>query len=58
LYQHILKEIPSLKLIASGGVSCIQDLEILATNGLYGAIVGKAIYEGKVTLNELKKISG
>jgi phosphoribosylformimino-5-aminoimidazole carboxamide ribotide isomerase len=58
LYQRILKEIPSLKLIASGGVSCIQDLEILATNGLYGAIVGKAIYEGKVTLNELKKISG
>jgi len=58
LYRRILKEIPSIKLIASGGVSCIRDLEILAENGLYGAIVGKAIYEGKVTLNELKKISG
>ena len=58
LYRRILNEIPSVKLIASGGVSGIRDLEILAENGLYGAIVGKAIYEGKVTLNELKKIAG
>ena len=53
LYNDILKEIPSLKLIASGGVSSIEDLEKLAENGLYGAIVGKAIYEGAISLKEL-----
>jgi phosphoribosylformimino-5-aminoimidazole carboxamide ribotide isomerase len=53
LYQEILQEIPNLKLIASGGVSCLKDLEDLEKIGVYGAIVGKAYYEGKVTLEEL-----
>jgi len=53
LYQEILQEIPGVKLIASGGVSSVKDLEDLEKIGVYGAIVGKAYYEGRVTLEEL-----
>lgn len=53
LYQEILQEIPKLKLIASGGVSSVKDLEELEKIGVYGTIVGKAYYEGRVTLEEL-----
>ena len=54
LYQQILTELPYLKLIASGGVSSIEDLQALKKMGCYGAIIGKAIYEGKITLSELQ----
>jgi phosphoribosylformimino-5-aminoimidazole carboxamide ribotide isomerase len=54
LYKQILTKFPALKLIASGGVSSVNDLEELRTAGLYGAIVGKAFYEGRIKLNELK----
>ena len=53
LYQEILQEIPGLKLIASGGVSSMKDLEELERAGVYGAIAGKAYYEGRVTLEQL-----
>ncbi len=53
LYAEILQELPELKLIASGGVSCLKDLEELQKIGVYGTIVGKAYYEGKVSLEEL-----
>ncbi len=53
LYRDILQEIPGLKLIASGGVSSVKDLEELEKIGVYGTIVGKAYYEGRVTLEEL-----
>lgn len=53
LYKSLMKEFPGLKLIASGGVSDIDELEVLAAEGLDGAIIGKAIYEGKILLNEL-----
>ena len=53
LYKEILMEFPELKLIASGGVSSTDDLKRLADEGLYGAIVGKAIYEGKINLKEI-----
>jgi phosphoribosylformimino-5-aminoimidazole carboxamide ribotide isomerase len=53
LYIEIMKEIPGIKLIASGGVSSVKDLEELEKSGVYGAIVGKAYYEGRVTLEEL-----
>lgn len=53
LYEEILQELPELKLIASGGVSCLNDLEKLQKIGVYGTIVGKAYYEGKVSLEEL-----
>lgn len=54
LYKQILIKFPSLKLIASGGVSSVSDLEELKSVGLYGAIVGKAFYEGRIKLSELK----
>jgi len=56
LYKKILLAFPKLNLIASGGVSNNKDLEILKEIGCSGAIVGKAIYEGLITITELKKI--
>ena len=53
LYRKIIQQFPSLKLIASGGVSSVQELHTLRDAGLYGAIVGKAFYEGKITMQEL-----
>jgi phosphoribosylformimino-5-aminoimidazole carboxamide ribotide isomerase len=57
LYQKTLDEFKDLKLIASGGVSNMDDLYKLEEIGCFGSIVGKAIYEGKVTLKELMKFS-
>ncbi len=54
LYSEIIEEYPELKLIASGGVSSVDDLTRLKEMGCYAAIVGKAFYEGKITLNDLK----
>jgi len=54
LYKEILSEFPSLHLIASGGISNFDDLIILKEIGCSGAIVGKAIYEGKVTLQQIQ----
>ncbi len=54
LYKKILTEFPELHFIASGGVSTIKDLEDLALIGCGGAIIGKAIYEGRISLSELK----
>lgn len=53
LYKEILEEIPDIKLIASGGVSSLSDLEKLGKIGVYGTIVGKAYYEGRVSLQDL-----
>lgn len=53
LYNEILQEIPTIRLIASGGVSSLRDLEDLQKTGVYGAIVGKAYYEGRISLEEL-----
>ena len=53
LYQQIVERFPDLKLIASGGVASIQDLHDLKEKGCWGAIIGKAIYEGRITLEEM-----
>lgn len=55
LYTEIVEQ-TCMELIASGGVSSIKDLETLQEIGCEGAIVGKAIYEGKIKLNELSKL--
>ncbi len=52
LYREILQACP-VKLIASGGVSCMDDLYLLQKTGCEGAIIGKALYENKITLKEL-----
>ena len=53
LYKNIIEQCASLNLIASGGVSNMQDLKDLRKIGCKAAIVGKAIYENRITLKEL-----
>ena len=53
LYQKIVEQFPALHLIASGGVSSLDDLIELEEIGCAAAIVGKAIYENKITISEL-----
>ena len=55
LYKNIIAKFPDLDFIASGGVSSMKDLEELQLIGCKGAIVGKAIYEGRIKLEDLKK---
>lgn len=57
LYQSLLTKFPNLKLVASGGVSSLQDLETLANIGCSGAIVGKAIYENRISLKALQQFN-
>ena len=54
LYKDILSQV-DINLIASGGISSVEDIEDLKKAGCEGAIIGKAVYEGKLTLNELGK---
>ena len=56
LYKKIIKQFPSIDLIASGGVSSIDEIEKLETAGCKGVIIGKAIYENKILLTDLKKL--
>lgn len=58
LYEEIISELPELRLIASGGVSETSDIERLDAVGCSGVIVGKAIYEGRIELEELSKYAG
>ena len=57
LYRNIVGKFPELYFIASGGVSELEDVHQLAEIGCKGVIIGKAIYEGRITLKELSKIS-
>lgn len=53
LYRSVMKEYPDLHLIASGGVSSIEDIQALNEAGIPAVVFGKAIYEGKINLKEL-----
>lgn len=53
LYKHLVSTFPSMHVIASGGVGSVDDIERLATTGVFGVIVGKALYEGRITAAEL-----
>lgn len=53
LYKKMLAAIPGLQLIASGGVAQLEDLPALAAVGCEAVIVGKAIYEHKITLKQI-----
>lgn len=55
MYQNLQSEFPELNWIASGGVSKIGDLVELSSLGIYGVVVGKAYYEGKISLKDLMK---
>ena len=54
LYKKILNEAPKIKLIASGGISCFEELPKLASMGCEGTIIGKAIYEYKISMKQLE----
>jgi len=57
LYRNIIAKFPSLYFIASGGVATVDDLVRLKEIGCKAAIVGKAIYEGRVSLKEITSIN-
>ncbi|NND62419.1 MAG: 1-(5-phosphoribosyl)-5-[(5-phosphoribosylamino)methylideneamino]imidazole-4-carboxamide isomerase [Flavobacteriaceae bacterium] len=54
LYQRMLNKIEGLKLIASGGISRIEELPVLRDMGCDGVIIGKAIYENRIDLKQLE----
>ena len=54
LYKRILESSPNTKLIASGGISTLNEIPQLADLGCEGVIIGKAIYENKISLKELE----
>jgi phosphoribosylformimino-5-aminoimidazole carboxamide ribotide isomerase len=53
-YRTLRQALPEARLIASGGVTTLADVEALAEVGMHGAIIGKALYEGTITLTELQ----
>ena len=55
LYKDMMAEFPGLYVTASGGVSCMQDVQQLEAAGVPSVIMGKAIYEGRITFYELEK---
>lgn len=56
LYKEIMLAFPDLHLIASGGVASIEDICCLENAGIPAVVFGKAFYEGKITLNQLRKL--
>jgi phosphoribosylformimino-5-aminoimidazole carboxamide ribotide isomerase len=57
LYKKLRKAFPSIDITASGGVTTLEDVRALRKIGLYGAIIGKAYYEGAISLKEAKEIA-
>ena len=53
LYKRVMEAYPELHLIASGGVSSMDDIKALDAVGIPAVVFGKAIYEGKINLQEL-----
>ena len=53
LYEKILAAFPGINLIASGGVSCADDIRRLDSKGVPSVVFGKAVYEGKIDLKAL-----
>ncbi|AER40478.1 MAG: 1-(5-phosphoribosyl)-5-[(5-phosphoribosylamino)methylideneamino]imidazole-4-carboxamide isomerase [Flavobacteriales bacterium] len=56
LYKKIILKFPNIEFIASGGIRNIEDIKNLYDLGCHGVIIGKAIYENKILLSELKDI--
>jgi phosphoribosylformimino-5-aminoimidazole carboxamide ribotide isomerase len=55
VYRRIKKEMPSLFLVASGGIAGVEDVERLQEAGIDGVIIGKALYEKKITLDVIER---
>jgi phosphoribosylformimino-5-aminoimidazole carboxamide ribotide isomerase len=57
MYKEMKEKFENLHIIASGGVSSVQDLENLKQVGVYGVIVGKGFYEGRISVKDLARFS-
>jgi phosphoribosylformimino-5-aminoimidazole carboxamide ribotide isomerase len=57
-YQNLKSAFPNLSIVASGGISTLEDVQVLRKAELAGVIVGKAIYENKLPIDELAKMNG
>ena len=57
-YEQLVAELTTAKVIASGGIAQLSDLTRLAEIGVAGTIVGKAYYNGNISLEELKGFGG
>lgn len=55
LYKLILTTFPKINIIASGGISHLTDIQYIKDIGCYGAILGKILYENKITISKLRK---
>lgn len=58
LYKNILAKFPDLKILASGGIRSVEDIEALQEIGVHGVIFGKSFYDEKIKLEDLKKYLG
>lgn len=56
LYRRIINYFPCVELVASGGISNLEDLKELKKIGMFGAIIGKALYEGAIKLEDLNAL--
>ena len=57
-YHNLRSAFPELSIIASGGISTIEDVHVLRKADLSGVIIGKALYENKLSIKELAKMNG
>lgn len=55
LYRNMIATVPGIQLIASGGVASVEDIRVLEQLGCAGVIIGKAFYEGKISLAEVQQ---
>ena len=55
LYKEIMKQFPDMHLIASGGVSCLDDIIRLDEAGIPAVVFGKALYEGRISMKDLNR---
>jgi phosphoribosylformimino-5-aminoimidazole carboxamide ribotide isomerase len=55
LYKKILSRFPDMKVVASGGITELDEIDPLIEIGADGVIIGKAIYENRITLADLRK---
>lgn len=56
LYARLVRDYPWLRVIASGGIGSVEDIEAVCKTGVQGVVVGKAIYEWKIKIGELKSL--
>lgn len=54
LYKEIMQRYPNINLIASGGISCIKDIEVLDDNGIPSVVFGKAMYEERISMADIR----